>query len=95
MTIELDPEQSQQPIGVIFADINGLKEINDSEGHEAGDRLILEIAKSIREIFTDARIYRLGGDEFVILSFEEDKDNFSQKMMALKHCWKAGQSAAI
>ena len=95
VTIELDPEQSKQPIGVIFADINGLKEINDSEGHEAGDRLILKIAKSIREIFTDARIYRLGGDEFVILSFEEDKDNFSQKMMALKHCWKAGQSAAI
>ncbi len=93
--IEHDPEQCVRPIGVVFADINGLKAVNDSEGHEAGDKLIAEIARSIREVFTEANIYRLGGDEFVILSFEENEDIFSKKMKALEHCWKDGRSAAL
>ena len=93
--IEHDPEQSKRSMGVIFADINGLKRVNDSKGHEAGDRLISEVAKSIRNIFSDANIYRLGGDEFVILSFEENEEIFTEKLDALEHCWKDGQSAAL
>lgn len=93
--IEHDPEQSKRSIGVVFADINGLKSVNDSQGHDAGDQLISEIAKVIRSVFTDANIYRLGGDEFVILSFEEDEEIFSEKLKTLESCWKDGCSAAL
>ena len=67
--IEKDPCKCVCPVGVVFADINGLKNINDRVGHEAGDKLIADIAKAITDVFADANKYRLGGDEFVVLSF--------------------------
>ena len=93
--IEQDPERSLQPVGVIFADINGLKMTNDQEGHEAGDRLVAEIARTIRGVFVDANIYRIGGDEFVILSFAENECDFNRQLKELEHCWKDGCSAAL
>lgn len=93
--IEHDPVQSARPLGVVFADINGLKRVNDSAGHEAGDRMISEIAKAIRGVFADANIYRLGGDEFVVFSFEESEEIFTEKLKVLARCWKEGCSAAL
>lgn len=94
-TIEKDPVRSANPIGVIFADINGLKNTNDRAGHEAGDKLIAGIAKAIKEVFSGADIYRIGGDEFVILTVEENEKAFLDKIIQLKTKWKEKQSAAI
>ncbi len=52
---------------VVVADIDSLKYINDKISHEAGDRLIVEVANQLRLIFKDD-IYRFGGDEFVIVT---------------------------
>ena len=93
--IENNPDKSSCPVGVVFADINGLKSINDRVGHEAGDKLIAEIAKVITDIFADADIYRLGGDEFVVLSFDKNEQDFMDKIKKLKGNWQNGQSAAI
>lgn len=55
-------------VGVIFWDVNGLKETNDTLGHVAGDKLISNIAESIKEFTSDSkRAYRVGGDEFVMI----------------------------
>ncbi len=49
-------------------DLNGLKQINDQYGHEAGDAFILEFVQCLQQAKPDlAQIYRVGGDEFVIL----------------------------
>ena len=49
-------------------DLNGLKGINDSCGHEEGDRAITEAGAVLKSIFgSDGRLYRIGGDEFVAL----------------------------
>ncbi len=55
-------------VGVMFWDINGLKEVNDSMGHDSGDYLISSITSSITQ-FMDERCkgYRIGGDEFVVI----------------------------
>ncbi len=53
--------------GVVFADLNGLKNVNDNEGHVAGDRLLKDAADSLREVFSDAYIFRAGGDEFTVI----------------------------
>ncbi|MDD6038820.1 MAG: response regulator [bacterium] len=93
--IESDPARCSCPVGLVFADINGLKNTNDRAGHEAGDKLIASIAKAMREVFADANIYRLGGDEFVVLSFDDNRDVFREKIRLLETKWTEGQSAAV
>ncbi len=93
--IEGDEMCSRKPVGIAFADINGLKSINDRLGHEAGDKLIASIARAIAEVFPDANKYRLGGDEFVVLSFEESEDIFKDKILQLERSWQEGYSAAV
>ena len=52
----------------VAIDINGLKAVNDNQGHEAGDRMILGAAQCIEACFGDmGKTYRLGGDEFAAL----------------------------
>ena len=53
-------------VGVIYLDLNGLKEINDKMGHLAGDTLIISASYVLQEIFAD-NSYRIGGDEFVVI----------------------------
>jgi diguanylate cyclase (GGDEF)-like protein/PAS domain S-box-containing protein len=60
--------RSQLHLGVLFIDIDSFKQVNDSIGHEAGDRLLAEAAQRLREAVRGGDVVgRLGGDEFVIL----------------------------
>jgi diguanylate cyclase (GGDEF)-like protein len=62
-------ENSRQfPISVIMADIDGLKDINDTFGHSTGDQVLVNLANLLSDVFRQEDIVsRLGGDEFVIL----------------------------
>ncbi|MBN2858982.1 MAG: PAS domain S-box protein [Sphaerochaetaceae bacterium] len=63
---KLDTEENL-PLSVIMCDVNGLKIVNDSFGHEAGDRLLRKAARIIQEACRKNDIVaRVGGDEFVI-----------------------------
>ncbi len=54
-------------IGVVFLDLDGLKGVNDTYGHSAGDELIVQVAQRIRDaVRGDDIVARLGGDEFVV-----------------------------
>lgn len=56
------------PFAIVFADLNNLKTINDTLGHDAGDQAIRSVADVLRETFRESDIIaRLGGDEFVAL----------------------------
>ncbi|WP_229249844.1 diguanylate cyclase domain-containing protein [Desulfosporosinus shakirovi] len=56
------------PVGIIVCDINGLKLVNDSLGHSAGDKLLRLTASLIKKSFREEDlIYRIGGDEFAII----------------------------
>jgi diguanylate cyclase (GGDEF)-like protein len=57
---------------LIFADLDGMKRINDTLGHQEGDKALIEIAKILKETFRESDIIaRLGGDEFVVLTLEK------------------------
>lgn len=60
-------EKTPDSLGIIFADLNGLKKINDEYGHARGDALLKDAAKALREIFKSEEIYRAGGDEFTVI----------------------------
>ena len=77
-------ELVEAPFGVVFADVNGLKQMNDKNGHEAGDTLIKSAARIIKEVFNDGEVYRAGGDEFVIIVPGCGEKEFEQKVEALK-----------
>ena len=64
---------------VAYIDINGLKRVNDLYGHEAGDRLIINTARSMLAILPE-NAYRVGGDEFVLICFDMDEKIFRSKV---------------
>ena len=56
----------------VYIDVNGLHELNNKHGHEAGDQMLRAVAASLDEQFRSKRLYRIGGDEFVV--FPESAD---------------------
>ncbi len=84
-----------QNIGVCFADVNGLKKVNDTYGHEFGDILIQESANVLKEIFDSKSIFRVGGDEFVVICPEIDKDKFETMVVSLKDIVNQNEKANI
>ena len=71
-------ERAPQSIGIVFADLNGLKPINDNEGHNAGDCLLKEAALILKLSFEGCEIYRAGGDEFVIVALDKPKNELEK-----------------
>jgi diguanylate cyclase (GGDEF)-like protein len=71
-------------IGVIFADLNGLKQTNDKKGHEAGDRLLKKCAAILHQAFVDEDVYRAGGDEFMIISENCTEKEIADKVLRLR-----------
>ena len=67
----------KNPYGVAFMDLNGLKAINDSEGHLVGDQLLKDAAALLKENFKEADIYRVGGDEFLIIVENKKEEEFN------------------
>ena len=61
-------------------DVNSLKLINDSEGHEAGDEYLLRACHLICQVFKHSPVYRIGGDEFVAVLSGEDYDKRDELM---------------
>ena len=61
--------------GLIVCDVNGLKRINDTLGHKAGDEYIRSACKMLCEFFKRSPVYRIGGDEFVVLLQGQDYDS--------------------
>src|SRR5664279_1575350 len=64
--------RTRNRLWLLFADLDGLKEINDRHGHETGDRALCEVARLLRTgSFREADLVaRLGGDEFAVLATE-------------------------
>ena len=90
---KIDRFAKNMPSGccVIMADINGLKEMNDTRGHAAGDELIIGTAECLRKSFEDIdSIYRIGGDEFCVI-MEGTEDRAAECLRKLEECgshWK-------
>lgn len=78
---ELDRLRSSriQPISVVMADVDDLKIVNDQLGHAAGDDLLREVARALREAFrVEDVVARIGGDEFGVLLPEADEEAVSR-----------------
>lgn len=55
------------PDAVFFIDLNGLKRVNDEQGHNAGDTMLRKAANLLQEVLHDGEVFRAGGDEFMAM----------------------------
>ena len=88
------PENRQYAF--VFGDLNGLKKANDTEGHEAGDQLIVAAADVFRHVGQTDFVFRMGGDEFLMIQeirHPEDANALVNKLEA--HFQTAGISIAL
>ena len=72
------------PYGIIFADLNGLKRVNDEDGHAAGDILIKKAGLVLQEVFVGYDVYRAGGDEFMVIVTDCTEEKFMNKLGELR-----------
>lgn len=77
-------DQGGEPFGIVVCDINGLKTINDTEGHKAGDSYIKSSCRLICRIFHHSPVFRIGGDEFVVVLWGQDYENREQLLSRLR-----------
>jgi diguanylate cyclase (GGDEF)-like protein len=75
--------------GVVFLDLNGLKEANDNFGHDMGDRMICMVAESLRSLErTGVTPYRYGGDEFLLITEDVDRDEVNDLVQLWIQGWR-------
>lgn len=71
-------------VGVVFIDLNGLKRINDTYGHEKGDEYIQGMGRIFARHFRSSDIFRIGGDEFVFVCSNIREDIFLLKLESMR-----------
>jgi len=77
----------QFPVSIITIDVDGLKKVNDTLGHEAGDRLILKVAQVLHKAFrAEDIVARIGGDEFAVLLPETDICDVEAAVDRIRRC---------
>ncbi|MGH2862903.1 MAG: diguanylate cyclase [Steroidobacteraceae bacterium] len=65
----------RRPLTVLAIDIDGLKAVNDRDGHAAGDELLVTVARALAAVMPSGDVVaRVGGDEFVCVLFDSDHD---------------------
>ena len=93
---EAERLDTAKPYGFVMCDINGLKRVNDNEGHEAGDALIKDVADAVREAFGKQCSFRMGGDEFAAYKQCDEEVEFMAAVEALRNgIAERGRSASI
>ncbi|MGB0662681.1 MAG: diguanylate cyclase domain-containing protein [Pontibacterium sp.] len=101
-------ERSQQQLAVLFIDLDGFKQINDTLGHDAGDEVLVAVSERLSNLLRKSdMVARLGGDEFVILLnpladekqpeqvVEKIMHNLSQPMFVREKTVRPGASIGV
>ena len=77
-------EGEHMEFALVVCDVNGLKQVNDTQGHQAGDRWLQRARSIICSIFRNSPVFRVGGDEFAVLIQGRDYSNIEAQMAAFE-----------
>ena len=85
-----EARKTRTPLAVLFLDLDRFKHINDTHGHEVGDKLLQEVAQRIQaSVRAEDIVVRMGGDEFVVIlsgikTIEQANDTAARILSSLK-----------
>jgi diguanylate cyclase (GGDEF)-like protein/PAS domain S-box-containing protein len=86
----------EHPIGILMIDVNRFKEVNDTYGHEMGDRVLCQVAEALRQSVRGSDVVvRYGGDEFLVLLVETDGETDIVKARIQKEMSRRGQMSFL
>ena len=82
---------AQPPFAIVVCDLNGLKDVNDANGHQAGDVYLKDACRLICRVYAHSPVFRIGGDEFAVVLSGEDYENRDKLLMQIRHFVLANQ----
>lgn len=88
LSLFLETLSHEKSLGLVYADVNGLKEENDRHGHDSGDQLLKKTAAILTNAFVNQHVFRIGGDEFLIVCTDLSEDEFHQAIERMKEAEK-------
>ena len=87
---------SQAPFAIVILDVNNLKLINDTAGHQAGDEHLRRACKIICDVFKHSPVFRVGGDEFAVIAKGGDYERIDELLAAMDdHNAKAASADGV
>ena len=86
--VDKDIQTGRARFGIVMADLNNLKKVNDTFGHEHGNDYIFGACHEICVMYDHSPVFRIGGDEFVILLENRDYDNREVLFRKLKEVFE-------
>lgn len=90
------PLRCANSLSCVYVDVNGLHELNNTKGHDAGDVMLKIVAQEMTKIFGRKDTYRIGGDEFVAFVVDTDLRHVREMMQTLEQAVEAhGYSVAV
>lgn len=84
-TIENLDKNEYRNVACVYIDANGLHNINNRFGHEAGDNMLKAIAQALQSKFGSDKTYRIGGDEFVAFTFGDSEKQIEENIESIKN----------
>ena len=88
-------DRDQKPFAVVVCDLNGLKQVNDTLGHKAGDEFIGSSCSIICDVFSHSPVFRIGGDEFAVILQAKDYDRRADLIRQLSEALDAHKHLGI
>ncbi|MCR5078312.1 MAG: GGDEF domain-containing protein [Bacilli bacterium] len=88
-------KEGKADFALTMIDLNELKQINDTYGHEKGDETIVALSEVIKSIFPNSSIYRVGGDEFLVVSEQENCKDIDRLEKELNNALESAYSTPI
>lgn len=74
----------QQDFAIAILDVNDLKKVNDTAGHQAGDQYLCSACKIICNVFKRSPVFRVGGDEFAVIIQANDYEYVDELMKKMR-----------
>jgi len=90
-----DEADTEHSAGFIYVDINGLKQVNDTQSHDVGDRMIYSCVNVLTSRFSNDICYRMGGDEFIVFLKDCTEEYFNEQIRLLREDYDAVTDVSV